>query len=170
MCRLLKSSLFRAFRWWEIPSFLRQKVNGKMIFTDHSKVLVLGYRKVLVLSFSVMRNTVFFSQKVNAKVAFTLSFWVFYDVLGPGKYGFSCTEIQWSYVWSHSKLIQSLKENWLVLPKMTWGICHIFTRALTSLKIENSMASFCLKLKMYELKVYRKVMCHDNVNNGKIEE
>ena len=42
--------LFWAFPWCEIRSSLRQRVYGKMIFT--------GYWKVLVLSFSVMRNTV----------------------------------------------------------------------------------------------------------------
>ena len=38
----------------------------------------------------------------------------------------------------------------------------MFTRALESLKIGTMMASFCLKLKMYELKIYREIMCHDN--------
>ena len=51
--------LFWVFRWWELRSFLRQKVNLKMIFTDYWKVLVLGYRKVLASNFSVMENTVF---------------------------------------------------------------------------------------------------------------
>ena len=45
---------------------------------------------------------------------------------------------------------------------MTCGIWKIFTRAYESLKRETLMASFCLKLKMYELKNYRGVMCHDN--------
>ena len=83
--------LFWAFPWWKMWSFLRQKVNGKMIFTDYWKVLVLGYRKVLVLSFSLIGNTVFFSQKVDVKVIFTWSFWAFHDIPGPGKYGFSCS-------------------------------------------------------------------------------
>ena len=47
--------LFWTFRWWEIRSFLSKEVNGKMIFT--------GYWEVLVLKFSVMGNTVFFSAK-----------------------------------------------------------------------------------------------------------
>ena len=46
---------FWSFREWEIRSFLSQKVNGKMIFTD--------YFKVLVLNFLVMGNTVFFLVK-----------------------------------------------------------------------------------------------------------
>ena len=70
-------------------------------------------------------------------------------------------KVQKSYVWWQSRLIQSLKENWLVLPKMTWRISQIFTRAL-SLKIVTFMASFYSKLKMYELKICRGAMCHDN--------
>ena len=34
--------LFWTFRWWEIQSSLRQKVNGKTIFTDCWKVLVFS--------------------------------------------------------------------------------------------------------------------------------
>ena len=55
--------LFWAFPWWKMRSYLRQKVSGKMIFADYWKVHVLGYRKVFVLSFSVMGNTIFFLAK-----------------------------------------------------------------------------------------------------------
>ena len=41
------------------------------------------------------------------------------------------------------------------------GISQFFARAL-SLKIGTFMTSFCQKLKMQELKIYREVMCHDN--------
>ena len=47
--------LFWIFRGWKIRHFLKQKVDGKIIFP--------GYWKVLVLSFSVMGNTVFFLAK-----------------------------------------------------------------------------------------------------------
>ena len=47
--------LFRTFQRWDIRFFLTQKVDGKMTFTD--------YWKVLVLSFSVVGNTMFFSAK-----------------------------------------------------------------------------------------------------------
>ena len=33
-------------------------------------------------------------------------------------YNVSAKKVQRSYVWLHSRLIQSLKENWLVLPKI----------------------------------------------------
>ena len=44
--------LFWSFREWEIRPFLSQKVDGKMLFTD--------YWKVLVLNFSVIGKLVFF--------------------------------------------------------------------------------------------------------------
>ena len=37
-----------------------------------------------------------------------------------------------------------------------------FTRALKSVKIGTLIGSFCPKQKMYELKIYRGVMDHDN--------
>ena len=49
-----------------------------------------------------------------------------------------------------------------MLPKITWEIWQIFTRALESLKTRTLMAPFYLKLKIYELKIYRGVMCHYN--------
>ena len=45
---------------------------------------------------------------------------------------------------------------------------EIFNRALESLQNGTLMASFCLKLKMYELKINRRVMCLKN--DAKIEE
>ena len=59
--------LFWTFREWEIRSFLRQKVDRKMIFTDYWKILVLGHQNALVLNFSVMGNTVFFYPKIWRK-------------------------------------------------------------------------------------------------------
>ena len=56
--------------------------------------------------------------------------------------------------------MQNLKENWLLLSKMTWAIWEIYTRALESLKIGTLMGSFCPKLKMHELKIYCEVMRH----------
>ena len=62
---LLKCCCFELCRDGKYSLFRDKKVNGKMIFTD--------YWKVLVLSFSVMGNMVFFSQKVDVKVIFTWS-------------------------------------------------------------------------------------------------
>ena len=82
---IAKEPLFWNFWRWKMRSFLRQKVNGKMIITDYWKVLVLkflgmggtvffrqkndgkrifnGCWKVLLLTFSVMGNCVFFLAK-----------------------------------------------------------------------------------------------------------
>ena len=49
---------------------------------------------------------------------------------------------QRSYVWLYWILMQNLKENWLVLSKMTQGIWKIFTRALENLKIRTLMRFF----------------------------
>ena len=91
---LLKSSCFEHLGGGKYGLFLRQKVDGKMIFTDYWKVLVLGCWKILVLNFSVMGNTVFlFSQKIDVKIIFTWPFWAFHDILGTGKSGFSCSDL-----------------------------------------------------------------------------
>ena len=52
---LLKRSCFQLFGNGQYGLFLSQEVDGNMIFTD--------YLKSLVLNFSVMENTVFFSVK-----------------------------------------------------------------------------------------------------------
>ena len=49
-----------------------------------------------------------------------------------------------SYFSWHWRLMQNLKENWLVAWKMT-GIWQIFTRALESVKIGTLMGSYCPK-------------------------
>ena len=49
---ITENFLFWSFREWEIRPFLSQKVDGKMLFTD--------YWKVLVLNFSVIGKMVFF--------------------------------------------------------------------------------------------------------------
>ena len=54
-------------------------------------------------------------------------------------------KVQRSYVWWHWTLMQNLKENWLLLSKMTWGICEIFTKALECIKIGILMGFFNIK-------------------------
>ena len=57
---------------------------------------------------------------------------------------FELKEVQTSYVWWHWRLVQNLKENWLVLSKMTWRILQIFVH-----RLKNSY--FILESKMREL-------------------
>ena len=65
---------------------------------------------------------------------------------------FNCTQ-DWYKIW---------RKTGLCFEKLTWGIWQIFTRALESLQIGTLMAYFYLKLKMYEFKNCRRVMCHHN--------
>ena len=83
------------------------------------------------------------------------SFWSKYKMFQLKKYRaviFDGTQ-DWYQVW---------RKTDLCFRKLTWGIWWIFTRELESLQIGTLTASFCLKLKMYELEIYRRIMCHDN--------
>ena len=71
-------------------------------------------------------------------------------------------KVQLSYISWHYSMMQNFIENWLVFWEMPWGIWQIFTRPHEMFKIETFMTSFCLKLKIYELKSYRGVTYHDN--------
>ena len=62
----------------------------------------------------------------------------------------------------HERVMQNLKKSWLVVWKMTREIWHIFTRGLKSLSIGTLMGSFYSKYKIYELKIYEEVLCHNN--------
>ena len=77
---------------------------------------------------------------------------------------------QGRYVWLHSRLMQCLKENWLVFPKLTWGIWQIFTRALESLQTETLIAYFCQKWKCMSLKFTGELCVMTMKNDAKFEE
>ena len=60
--------------------FLSQKVDGNMIFTD--------YWKVLALTFSEMRNTVFsWAKTLIERLYLLITEKVLFELLGDGKYG-----------------------------------------------------------------------------------
>ena len=61
---ITENFLFWTFWWWKIQSFLSQEVDGNMIFN--------GYREVLVLNFSVMGNTIFFSAEKLMEILYLL--------------------------------------------------------------------------------------------------
>ena len=46
--------------------------------------------------------------------------------------------------------------------KMTWGIWQILTRTCKSIIIGTFIGSFYPKYKMYEIKIYRGVVCYAN--------
>ena len=43
---------------------------------------------------------------------------------------FEVKKVQTSYVWWHWRLMQNLKENWLVFSRITWRIWQIFVHRL----------------------------------------
>ena len=66
------------------------------------------------------------------------------DCFWPKHIMFELKKVPRSYVWWHWILMQNLKENWLVLSKMTWKIWQIFVH-----RLKNS--DFILESKMAEL-------------------
>ena len=82
--------LFWTFRWWKIRSFFEPRSWWKddIYWLRRSSCFEL---------FGDGKYGLFYSQKVDGKMIFTWSFWAFYDIPGPGKYGFSRT------VWNHCK-------------------------------------------------------------------
>ena len=69
------------------------------------------------------------------------------------------TRISWNLMWA----LKSLKN---VFSKM-FLLCKVF-RVHDTLKIETLIRSFNLKWKKYKLKIYRRVMYHDNEKWSKI--
>ena len=84
-------------------------------------------------------------------------------------YDFWANKVERDYAWWNWRLMQNLSENWLVLPKMTWRIWQIFTRALKSLKIGNSMGLYIQSRKKNEFKCisvkFTGVLCLMTMNN-----
>ena len=74
--------LFWTFRWWEIRSFFESRSWWK----DDIYWLL---RSSCFELFGDGKHGLFFSQNVYGEMIFTWSFWAFYDIPGPGKYGFS---------------------------------------------------------------------------------
>ena len=60
-------------------------------------------------------------------------------------YNVSARKFQRDHVSWHWRVMQNLKENWLVAWKITSGICLIFMRAVESLEICTLMGFFCPK-------------------------
>ena len=77
--------LFWTFRWWKIRSFFEPRSWWKddIYWLRRSSSFVL---------FNDGKYGLFYDQKVDGNMIFTRSYWAFYDIPGPGKYGFSRSE------------------------------------------------------------------------------
>ena len=69
-------------------------------------------------------------------------------------YKVSAKKVQKNYLSWHWKEIQTLKKNWLFVPKMIWGIWWTLTGPAESLKICTLMGYFCRNYVVFELKKY----------------
>ena len=79
-------------------------------------------------------------------------------------------KVQRSYVWRHWKLMQNSKENWVVLPKMTWEISQIFTTALKSLKMGLLWDLFIQSRRCMSIKFTGELCVTTMKNDAKFEE
>ena len=76
-------------------------------------------------------------------------------------------KLQWSYVWWHSRLILNLKENRLVLRKITWRILQIFTRAHSKIwKVRLLLSPFIQNRKCMSFKFTEELCVMKIKNNG----
>ena len=73
-------------------------------------------------------------------------------------YKVSAKKEQKNHLSWHQKKIQTLKKNWLLIWKMTWGFWRTLTWAMGSLKKSTLMGYFFRKYGMFELKRYRGVV------------
>ena len=63
-------------------------------------------------------------------------------ILLPKAYKDLDEKIKKGYVSWYWRVVESLKKNWLLVPKMTWGIRWIFTQPLKSPKISLGWTNF----------------------------
>ena len=79
---------------------------------------------------------------------------------------FELKKVQRSYIWLHWRLIQNLKENWLVLSKITWKIWQIFVHMLKSSKCfqpdwQDTVWKLYFTLKINEFNQTDKLQCEN---------
>ena len=77
---------------------------------------------------------------------------------------------QKSYVSWHWKVMRSLKKNWILVPKMTWGIYWILMQAMASLKISTLMCYFVESILCLSHKSTEKLYVTTLKNDEKFEE
>ena len=77
-------------------------------------------------------------------------------------------KVQKSYVSWNWRVMQSLKKNWLLVPKMTWGIWWILMRVVASLEICTLMCYFCQLAYKVQPKKYRRIISHGTEKRSKL--
>ena len=108
--------------WWD--PFAQSRKCMSLKFTEELCDMTMKssakFKEELTCHFKIdMRNLTILSRAFE-----NLKNLLFNWLLWP-KYMCQLKKVQRSYVWWHWRLMQTLKENWLVLSKMTWGIWKI---------------------------------------------
>ena len=95
----------------------------------------------------------------------------------PFDWSLSCKEynvwpkkIQRSYLSRHQKVMKNLKEDWLVVLKMTWRILQFFTRALKVSKLRLWWDPFIQSWKCMSLKFTWKLCAKITKNDAKFKK
>ena len=155
---------------WSLESLKNIHFNGLLL----SKVYIVWAKKVqrsyLSWHWRVIQNSernrlnVCFKIDMRTLINFDLSTWKFqknFPLIGSFWVKYILFELK-EYRGVTLKSDTKFGDESACCFKLTWGIWQIFTRALESVKIGTLMGTFCPKQKIYELKIYRRVMCHDN--------
>ena len=109
--------------WWD--PFVQSRKGMTLKFTEELCVMTMKnnakFEEKLTCHFKTdMRNLTNFDSSTgkSKKLLFNWLLWPKYIM-------FELRKVQRSYFWWHWRLMQNLKEKWLVLSKMTWGIWQI---------------------------------------------
>ena len=110
-----------------LGAFIQSRKCVSLKFTEQLCVMRMKndtkFEEELTCQFKIdMSNFMNFESSTWKSQSLISCFWLKYIT-------FELKKVQRSYFWFHCRLMQNLKENWLVRSKMTWRIWEIFTTA-----------------------------------------
>ena len=162
------------------PKFTKFKIhhlwNKKSIFLQilHLSSMSWDITPLYFLSW----NFIYFQQKEPMKVQIwwnsawaveSLKFCTLMIPFCPNHIKFQQKKVHKSYFSRYWKVMQSLKENWLVVSNMTWGIWCIFTQLLKSLNISCWWALFIQSIQGLSYKITEELSFITLKSDAKVE-
>ena len=121
-CKIWRGIDLSFQNWHEEPEEFWLKHSKRSYLSWHWRVIQNLVRNQLVISKLTIRNLTNFDLSTRKSENFH-----FNKLLLIKVYIVWTKKVQRSYVWWHWRLMENLKENWLVLSRMTWRICQICT-------------------------------------------
>ena len=145
---MLGSKLLNSWHFWNNKSVFLQILHHSSLSWDITSFYFFSW------------NCMYFQQKEHIKVQIRWNFkWAIKSVKFCTLMGSSCPnnkvsakKVQKSYLSWHWRVMQSLKQNWLLVSNMTWGIRWVFTKPLKSLEILPRWARFSQVCKVWAKK------------------